>query len=69
VTVRFDRTDLAEMGAARTPHGVLDLPRLDLSRHRTCLHAPLGRTVVAGTSSEGGRIQVLLLTPRIVGGR
>jgi hypothetical protein len=67
VTLRFTHSHLVEKRVGVTPHGRLELPRLDLSRQLGCLPLPLGRTTVAGTSAEGGRIRVLLLTPQIVG--
>ena len=53
-----------------TPHGKLELPRLDVFRVRTALRIPIGRTAVVASAGEGGMRTLLLLTPRVAtGGR
>ncbi|MFV1958763.1 MAG: hypothetical protein ACC662_05050, partial [Planctomycetota bacterium] len=64
--VRFDATRLHEpIRQGETPHGLVDLPAVDVLRLRTDLVVPLGQTAVVGMGGHGERVRVLLVRPTI----
>ncbi|MHC4939543.1 MAG: hypothetical protein ACYTHK_11285 [Planctomycetota bacterium] len=68
--LRMDRTALEHpIRRVDTEHGPLELPVLEMTRVRTALWAPLGKTVVVGGATAGTKPCVFLATVHRLGGK
>ncbi len=63
--VRFTRSKIQQpLRRVHTPHGDLEVPKMDVFRARAAFTTPLGRSTVVSTASAGTKRQVLILTSR-----
>ena len=68
--LRLDRTSLERpVRRVDTEHGPLELPSMELTRVRTSLWAPLGKTIVVGGSTAGEKPCLFLARVHRVGGK
>jgi hypothetical protein len=61
VQVQLVRTHRLQTRTVDTPHGPLELPRMDLDRFRTTVTAAAGRTTLVAADVQGSTTRLLLL--------